>query len=73
MKYPTLDEVERADHLQICTWLRRLPSPGLSAVDNPQLFAATLKAEASVMSRIADRNRDFGGFTPEISKQIGWD
>jgi hypothetical protein len=72
MKYPSLDEVEAADHLQICTWIRRLPSPGASAIGGP-VFYATMNAEALVMTRILDRNRDFGGFTPEISKQIGWD
>jgi len=73
MKYPTLVEVEAADHLQLCTWIRRLPSPGLSAIDRPELFDATMNAEVLVLNRILDRNRDFGGFTPEISKQIGWD
>lgn len=31
-KYPTIDEVNAADHVQICRWVRFLPSPGLWAV-----------------------------------------
>jgi hypothetical protein len=72
MEYPTLVEVEMAGHLQICMWARRLPTPGFSAIGGP-LFAATMSAEAMVLGRICARLRDFGGFTPEISKQIGWD
>lgn len=70
-RYPTLDQVNAADHMQICRWHRFLPSPGESAIDTPE-FEATLAEEVAVMNRIADRLHELGGFTPEISKAIGW-
>ena len=57
---PTIEEVEKADREQICRWWRFLGSP-------------TTDEEVIVMNRIAERFREVGGFTPEISKQIGWD
>jgi hypothetical protein len=61
MKYPnSLEEVNAADHYQICKWYRFLPSP-----ETPINF--------QVMDRIVERFNNFGGFTPEISKSIGWE
>lgn len=71
MAYPTLQEVESATHRQICCWCRFLPSPGWGAVGQPDSEEVRL-AEASVMDRIRERLRDLGGFTPQISKSIGW-
>lgn len=59
MVYPTLEEVELADRIQLCRWNRFLPSP-----TSKQLV---------VLNRILSRVRDIGGMTPEISKLIGWD
>jgi hypothetical protein len=74
MEYPSLDEVEKADRLQICTWWRYLPSPGAKAVGGPHdVFESTMLSEASVMNRIGQRLVELGGFTPSISKAIGWD
>lgn len=56
--YPTLKEVENADRRQICSWYRFLPSP-----DKPE--------KVEVMNRIVERFKQFGGFTPEISKELG--
>lgn len=73
MKYPTLDEVNSADHEQICRWSRFLPSPGMNAIDSHDPdFAGIMEQEKAVMDRIVERLKDFGGFTPEISKRIGW-
>lgn len=58
--YPTLDEVRKADREQICRWYRFLPSD--SKGNDP-----------AIMARIVKRFNDFGGFTPEISKRVGWD
>ena len=71
MSYPTLTEVETASHEQLCRWWRFLPSPGMSAVgaDN---FRTALDREVPVMNRIVERVRELGGFTPAISKRIGW-
>jgi hypothetical protein len=62
MQYPTLDEVDKADLEQICRWYRFLPTPEFS--DMQESF--------DVLSRICQRLKDLGGFTPEISKQIGF-
>lgn len=57
--YPTLEEVENADRLQICRWYRFLPS-------------ATTPEESEVIVRVCERFRQLGGMTPQISKQLGW-
>jgi len=57
---PTIEEVEKADREQICRWWRFSPS------------RTTRDEEAKVMDRIAERFDEMGGFTPEISKRIGW-
>ena len=56
---PTMEEVEKADREQICRWYRYLPSP-------------ITEEEMKIMDRIAERLQEVGGFTPEISKRIGW-
>lgn len=68
---PTLDEINAASHYQICSWYRFLPSPGSSAI-NKSNFREVLDAEAFLMNRIVERLKEFGGFTPEISKSLGW-
>lgn len=57
--YPSKSEVESADREQLARWWRFLRSP-----QNP--------AEVEIMNRIAERFKGLGGFTPEISKAIGW-
>lgn len=57
--YPTLGEVEKADRLLLCKWYRILPSP-------------ETEAQVEVMDRIVARWREAGGFTPQISKAIGF-
>lgn len=59
MKYPSMLEVESADRELICRWYRFLASPR----DDDQ---------KAIMNRIVDRFRSLGGFSPEISKRIGW-
>ena len=72
MKYPTLEEVESADCLQLVKWWRLLPSPGVSAFDS-ESFEEVLEREIDVMYSIGDKIERLGGITPEISKQVGWD
>lgn len=73
MKYPTLEEVNTATHSQICEWWRFLESPGMSAIDMPrEIFEIIGEQELAIMTRIGERLKEFGGFTPEISKDIGW-
>jgi len=57
--YPDTEQVEAASHYQICKWYRFLKSP-------------TSDSQVKTMNRIIDRLKKFGGFTPEISKSIGW-
>ena len=61
MKYPTLKEVEAADRFTICGWYRFLPSPDVKT-----------DGQIKAMDRIVERFKELGGFTPEISKRLGW-
>lgn len=73
MKYPTLDEVEKADIVMLCRWHRFLRSPGISALDDgTDDFEARMVIEKPIMDRIEQRVKEQGGFTPAISKEIGW-
>ena len=60
MKYPINEEIKTADREQICRWYRFLPD-------------ATNQNEADLIHKIVVKFELFGGFTPEISKKIGWD
>jgi len=69
--YPTLGQVEAADRIQLARWWRFLPSPGESAIgckNFPDVFAG----EAAIQKRIMERFEAMGGWTPEVSKQVGW-
>ena len=57
--YPTLQQVNEADRYDICKWYRHLKSP-----EN--------EIQIEIMNRICERFKEVGGFTPEISKHIGW-
>jgi hypothetical protein len=73
MIYPTINEVNGASHEQICRWYRFLPSPGMAAINmTREVFEKCLAKDVVIMNRITERLEEFGGFTPEISKRIGW-
>ena len=72
MKYPTLEEVEAASHEDLCRWWRFLPSPGTSAIGTDN-YMTVLESEAPVITRVVERFRKLGGFTPAMSKRIGWE
>ena len=55
---PTLAEVETADRKTICKWWRFLPS-------------GETEEEQKVIQRVCERFHDLGGFTTEISKEVG--
>lgn len=59
MNYPTIEQVNGANQIQLCTWYRFLPS-------------TSNDSEMEIMKLIVKKCLDGGGFTPEISKQIGW-
>ncbi|AFU88069.1 hypothetical protein CcrColossus_gp199 [Caulobacter phage CcrColossus] len=74
MTYPELTAVETASHFQLAKWARHLPSPGMSAVARDEHdFEVALVREAAIMDRIMVRFREAGGWTPELSKAVGWD
>lgn len=58
MNYPNKETIENSDRLTICYWYRFLPSP---------------TNETEIMNKIVEKFKEFGGFTPEISKKIGWE
>jgi len=59
IKYPThLYEVNNASRLQVCKWYKFLPR-------------AKNEFEALILNRIVDRYHELGGYTVEISKEIG--
>lgn len=75
MIYPTIEQVEKATHYDICKWWRFLPSPGTAVLmlqTVPENAPEIVAVEVAVMDRIAVRLNEFGGFTPEISKALGW-
>jgi hypothetical protein len=70
--YPTMEQVEAADRVQLAGWMRFLPSPGAS-VKRMKDFDEALVREKVILDKIAERFKEMGGMTPEISKQIGWE
>jgi hypothetical protein len=57
MDYPTLAQVAAADRVQVCRWWRFLAGPDTDE-------------KLKIMSAIAKKFNEYGGMTPEISKQI---
>jgi len=57
--YPTLIEVDKADHVQICSWYRFLPSP-------------ITKEQTNINNAIFKKYHDGGGMNTALSKAIGW-
>ena len=78
MKYPTMEQVESARIMQLCEWTRFLPSPGQNAIGkdeawfNDETFDSIMQREVAVMDRILERQKELGGWTPQISKSLGW-
>lgn len=72
MIYPTASDVCNATRLQLGVWLRHLPSPGFNHVGTEH-FEFLLKEEAAIMTLITNRFTECGGWTPELSKLVGWD
>jgi hypothetical protein len=56
---PTLLQVENASHEQLARWYRFLP-------------AGNSKEQLRVMERIAERFKELGGMTKELSNKIGY-
>ena len=71
MLYPTLEEVEAADRIQLAKWFRFLPSAGgrHCAEEN---FSEMFRHEKAIMKRIIERFDGEGGWDTWLSKRIGW-
>lgn len=72
MRYPNSAEVEEASRLQLAKWYRFLPSPGQSAI-NTESFTLILATEGDILDRIMERFNKLGGWTSELSKEVGHD
>jgi hypothetical protein len=57
--FPTMEQVERADHEQLARWYRFLPS-------------GDTREQKSIMDRLAQRFKEEGGMTPALSEKIGY-
>ncbi len=72
MEYPTMEEVETAEYIQICRWYRFLPSPGTIAEGRaPEVHKTMVKKERIILDAISNKVLAAGGISPEISKKIG--
>ena len=74
MKYPTLKKVESADRKQLGTWHRFLPSPGANVAEDDRgtaKYDRVLEHEVRVLACICARFEELGGWSPELSKEIG--
>ncbi len=72
--YPTMEEVEGADRMQLAKWYRYLHSPGSCGIGHSAAsFVKVMEVEAAIMKKIVARFEEEGGMSPAISKAIGWD
>lgn len=52
--YPTIEQVEKADMIQLAKWKKFLPAPGMIGMSTPN-FSITLKEETTILERIKQR------------------
>lgn len=57
--YPTEEQVNKAGREQVCRWCRHLS------------LSRTLE-ETKIINLVVEKFKNMGGFTPELSKKIGW-
>lgn len=60
MKYPTIEEVDNAARGQLAIWYRYLP-------------IGRNEQELEIVKIITKRLNESGGWTPELSKRVGWE
>jgi hypothetical protein len=75
MTYPTIEEVEAASLEELATWSRFLESPGMESAkrgDSDTMFRLMLDQQSAIMDRILARFKELGGWTPRLSKHVGW-
>ncbi len=59
LKWPTEEEIMKACRFKICRWYRFLPM-----AETPE--------QIRLVGLIITVFNEYGGFTPEISKKLGW-
>lgn len=70
--YPSKTQVELASKEQLGRWLRSLPSPGWDASSRGRdNFKIVERENRTILNRVIERFQEMGGWTPELSKQIG--
>ncbi len=57
--FPTMEQVEEADHEQLARWYRFLPS-------------GDTREQQKIQDRIGERFKALGGMTTALSKKIGF-
>jgi hypothetical protein len=57
--FPTMEQVNEADHEQLARWFRFLPS-------------GDTREQQKIQDRIAERFKGLGGMNPALSKKIGF-
>jgi hypothetical protein len=72
MNYPSLEEVEKASRTEWARWSRHLPSPGQNWLDSEE-YEDKLISESAVLNRILELFQNSGGWTPALSRCVGWD
>jgi len=55
--FPTMNQVEKADKVQLAKWYRFL--------------LGTTEEQRKTLRRVARRLKELGGMTPELSKKVG--
>ena len=68
-EYPTIEDIDKADHEGLGYWVRYLKSPGVSAYESDN-FADVLAMESAAMDLIMERFDSLGGWTPKVSKAV---
>jgi hypothetical protein len=86
MKYPTMQDVEAADKVQLAQWHRFLPSPGQvlysakeptrklypsAALESDDEWNERYDREFAILARITARLTDAGGWDAQLSKEVG--
>jgi hypothetical protein len=73
MEYPTLEQVDAANALQLAQWFRFLPTPGVNAVKTTQPIDkvnAAIAHEGEIMDRIIRRLAEPEVMTMEVCNTI---
>jgi hypothetical protein len=69
MRYPSLQEIEKAELLQLARWSRFLPEPGSNHVGSPDHWEMS-DLEDRIRQEINKRLYKLGGITVEIEHML---